>query len=82
MQNGTKFMPVLVLYLLLLSALLELVICANWYPVILYSSGNGSQKNSSTCTDPNRRTVMSITGNGNLHVLVPTYLYWLSGALK
>ncbi len=26
-------------------------------------------------TDPNMRTGMSITGNGNLHVLVPTYAF-------
>ncbi len=28
----------------------------------------------STRTDPNTRTGMSITGNGNLHILVPTYI--------
>ncbi len=44
----------------------------NWYPVVLYSSGDGSQKNASMHTDPNTHTGISITGNGNLHVLVPT----------
>ncbi len=31
------------------------------------------QKKASTLTDPNTRTGMSIPGNGNLRVLVPTH---------
>ncbi len=57
------------------SALLELKICANWYPVVLYSSGNGPPKNASTRTDPNTRTGMSITGNGILRILVPIHTH-------
>ncbi len=34
-------------------------------------------KNSSMCTDPNTHTGMSITGNGNLCILVQTYTSWL-----
>ncbi len=65
---GTSFVPPLS------GALLGLVICTNCYPVVLYSSGNGSKKNASTRTDPNTRTGMSITSNGNFCILVRTFM--------
>jgi hypothetical protein len=57
-----------------LGALLELVICAKWYPVVQYSSDNGSKKNAITHTDPHTRNDISITGNGNLCILVQTHV--------
>jgi hypothetical protein len=41
MQNDTKFMPILGLYLLFW----ELVICANWYPIVWYGTNNEQNKN-------------------------------------
>jgi hypothetical protein len=63
---------------LLLGPILVLVICANWYPVLWYGTSNGPKKYTNMCTDPHKCKDISITGNGNLRVLLPTCIYIFS----